>query len=148
MKERERKTHDNRQHSILMDAKLVLLSQNVRVAISQSMLDYIYTCCATKREARHKSKFLTSLLSREKNGFQVCFFCFFFFLPEIGMIEMQSMIILFFSFSLTTVKKKDRSRRETTDLKKRDKTESKHKTPHFEKPPRDSLNQSRSRGWC
>ena len=114
MKERERKTHDNRQHSILMDAKLVLLSQNVRVAISQSMLDYIYTCCATKREARHKSKFLTSLLSREKNGFQVCFFFFFFFLPEIGMIEMQSMIILLFSFSLTTVKKK-RQKQERDD---------------------------------
>ena len=147
MKDRERKTHDNRQHSILMDAKLVLLSQNVRVAISQSMLDYIYTCCATKREARHKINSWRVSQVEKKIDFKFVLFVFF-VLPEIGMIEMQSMIILLFSFSLTTVKKKDRSRRETTDLKKRDKTESKHKTPHFEKPPRDSLNQSRSRGWC
>lgn len=147
MKERERKTHDNRQHSILMDAKLVLLSQNVRVAISQSMLDYIYTCCATKREARHKSKFLTSLLSREKNGFQVCFVCFFSY-RKLGWLKCSRWLFCCFLFLWLPWKKKDRSRRETTDLKKRDKTESKHKTPHFEKPPRDSLNQSRSRGWC
>ena len=111
MKDRERKTH-NRQHSILMDAKLVLLSQNVRVAISQSMLDYIYTCCPTKREARHKVNSWRVSQVEKKIDFK-----FFFVLPEIGVIEMQTMIILF-SFSLTTVKRKHRSRRETTDLKK------------------------------
>jgi ABC-type protease/lipase transport system fused ATPase/permease subunit len=45
--------------------------------------------------------------------FKFVFFLFF-FLPEIGMIEMQSMIILLFSFSLTTVKKK-RQKQERDD---------------------------------
>ena len=131
-------THDDRRrHSILMDEKLVLLSENVRAAISQSMLDYIRTCCATKREARHKanSRRRVSQDGKTKNkkiDFKI--------LPyrKLGMIEMQSMII--FSFSATV----DKSNRGA----ERDKTESKHKTPHFEMPPRDSLKQSRSRGWC
>ena len=141
MKDRERKTH-NRQHSILMDAKLVLLSQNVRVAISQSMLDYIYTCCATKREARHKVNSWRVSQVEKKIDFKF-FFCL------TGNWDDWNADDDYFVFFFFDYREKKTQKQEGDDgLEERDKTESKHKTPHFEKPPRDSLNQSRSRGWC
>lgn len=88
-------------------------------------------------------------LSRRK--IKIFDFKFFFFLPEIGRwIEMQSMII-FLLFRLPWKTKKinsNRRWRRRCRAGERDKTESKHKTPHFEMPPRDSLKQSRTRGWC
>lgn len=142
-------THDDSQHSILMDANLFSYQQNVRAAISQSMLDYIRTCCATKREARHTRQIPRRPESLKKKN-KHFWFQVFFFLPEIGRwIEMQSMIIfLLFRLPWKTKKINSNRRRRRWRAGERDKTESKHKTPHFEMPPRDSLKQNRTRGWC
>jgi hypothetical protein len=129
-------THDDRRrHSILMDEKTCspIGKRESRNQPEHAGL-HTYMLC-DKERSTSQGKFQATSLSRRKNkkiDFKILSY------RKLGMIEMQSMII--FSSSATV----DKSNRGA----ERDKTESKHKTPHFEMPPRDSLKQSRSRGWC